>query len=104
MLVSLQLSGAMHLLGDVVELAFAIDPHEGHDDDCDDGDRDCPPGCPSCHTAHAGSAPIAPAMELRVTAAVIMSHLPAPAGTGDGPLAPAPRTLERPPRPLLVVS
>ncbi len=104
MLVSLQLSGAMHVLGDVVELALAIDPHDGHDDDCDRGDRDCPPGCPSCHTAHAGAAPIAPAIELRVAGAAVVSQLPAPSGTRDGPPAPTTQTLERPPRPHVVVS
>ena len=53
-LLSLQLSGIGHALGDAGFFSDEVAPAQHGDCSSDEPGRDCPPGCPTCHHANGG--------------------------------------------------
>ncbi len=55
-LVSVQLSGVVHFVRDLVQVVSVGEHHHDDSDDDDAAGHECPPGCPNCHHAHQSGA------------------------------------------------
>lgn len=96
-LLTFHVSGAAHLMGDLVEIAT----HGAHPpvDDDEQEDGPCRPGSPTCHHAHPGSAPLSfggPGGALVERPAPC--PVAAPSWNDDVPAGPSLPTVFRPPK------
>jgi hypothetical protein len=92
------LSGLTHTAYD---LACVLRGGEHADEDCDEGEHECPPGCIDCHDIHAGFTTTTPPLitfVLEPVRAEPPAVLPPPPYTRSEPLAPGKSALYRPPR------
>ncbi len=94
------LSGLTHTAFD---LACVLGGGEHLEEDCDDDEHECPPGCIDCHDVHVGFTTTTPprvSFALEPMRAELAIVLPPPPYTRSEPLAPDQATLYRPPRAL----
>ena len=89
---ALQVSGTAHMLADALDALAHVEHGEP---DCDDGGKDCPPGCPDCHCAHMRSLVVMSALGEPFEFA---TRIDFPLLFAVSPNAPALDALYRPPR------
>jgi hypothetical protein len=92
-----QVSGAAHLAGDLVEYV-TLGQHVV-DEDENDPNHQCPPGCPTCHHVHFSGASLPATVSLPLTwVPMSEGHVAEWVRSADAPADPGLPSVFRPPK------